>query len=59
MAQPTGKRYLLFTSCPNSFLKMKTKKQIEKTRILETVKMLTNLGRHQEASKLFNSHFGV
>ena len=50
--------YFLLT-CPNSFLKMKTPKQIEKTRILETVKLLTNLGRHQEASKLFNQHFGV
>ena len=36
---------------------MKTKHQIEKTRILETIKMLTNLGRHQEASKLFKIHF--
>ena len=38
---------------------MKTKKQIEKTRILEVIKLLTNLGRHQEASKLFNQNFGV
>jgi hypothetical protein len=36
---------------------MKTKKQIEKTRILETIKMLTNLGRHQEASKLYLKNF--
>ena len=36
---------------------MKTKKQIEKTRIQKTVKMLTNLGKHTEASKLFKIHF--
>ncbi len=36
---------------------MKTKKQIEKTRILQTVRMLTNLGKHTEASKLFKIHF--
>ena len=36
---------------------MKTKHQIEKTRILNTIKMLTNIGRHLEASILFNKHF--
>ena len=36
---------------------MKTKHEIEKTRILNTVKMLTNIGRHVEASNLFDKHF--
>nr|BAR21117.1 hypothetical protein [uncultured Mediterranean phage uvMED]BAR21329.1 hypothetical protein [uncultured Mediterranean phage uvMED]BAR38998.1 hypothetical protein [uncultured Mediterranean phage uvMED] len=36
---------------------MKTKHQIEKTRILNTIKMLTNIGRHLEASKLYQKHF--
>ena len=36
---------------------MKTKHEIEKTRILNTVKMLTNVGRHLEASNLFDKHF--
>ena len=36
---------------------MKTKHQIEKTRILETIKMLTNMGRHLAASNLFDKHF--
>ena len=36
---------------------MKTKKQSDKSRILKTVKMLTNLGKHTEASKLFKIHF--
>jgi len=37
--------------------KKKQKKKIEKTRILNTVKMLTNIGRHLEASNLFDKHF--
>lgn len=36
---------------------MKSKLQIEKTRILKNIKMLTNIGKHQEASKLFKKHF--
>tara|TARA_R100001460_G_scaffold4268_3_gene12222 strand:- start:1142 stop:1264 length:123 start_codon:yes stop_codon:yes gene_type:complete len=36
---------------------MKTQQQIFKTKVLEEVKRLTNIGQHQKAKKLFDTYF--